>query len=100
MESLEKSRKCFSLKNTQRTRTTEAPDAVSVRPVCSQCLAQLGLGIGHQAPDAGLSLFVRPVVRVWCAVRLPTSLHVRPVSTGQSGAQRPVIEHLYRPLYV
>ena len=40
----------------------EAPDAVSVHPVCSQCLPQQGLGTGHQAPDVGLSLFVRPVV--------------------------------------
>ena len=48
----------------------EAPDAVSVRLVWSQCLAQQGLGTGHQAPDAGLSLFVRLVVRVCCAVRL------------------------------
>ena len=31
----------------------EAPDTVSMRPVCRQCLAQLGLGTERQAPDAG-----------------------------------------------
>ena len=77
---------------THRMLATEASDAVSVRPVCSQCLAQLGLGTGRQAPNAGLSLFVCPVVRVRCAVRLQTSLRMRPVSTERSGAQRPVIE--------
>ena len=51
----------FSLRNTHRTLAAEAPDAISVRPVCCQCLAQLGLGTGRQAPDVGLTLFVRPV---------------------------------------
>ena len=37
----------------------EAPDAVSVRPVCRQCLAQLGLGTGHQAQDE-----VRPYLSI------------------------------------
>jgi len=39
----------------------EAPDAVPVRLVCRQCLAQLGLGTGRQALDAGYSLLERPV---------------------------------------
>ena len=65
---------------------------LSVSPVCSQCLAELGLGTECQAPDVGLSLFVRPVVRVRCLIRLRTSLRLRPVSTGRSGAQRAVIE--------
>ena len=30
-----------------RTLATEAPDAESARPVCCQCLAQLGLGTGR-----------------------------------------------------
>ena len=78
----------------------EAPDAVSVHLVCSECLAQLGLGTGSQAPDIGLSLFVRPVVRVRCVVRLCTSLHMRPVNTGQSVAQRPVTLRVCRLLIV
>ena len=71
---LEKSWECFSLRNTHRTLAAEAPNAVSVRPVCCQCLAQLGLGIGRQAPDAGLTLFEHPVVRVRCSRVLWCSL--------------------------
>jgi len=33
-ETLEKSRECFSLRNTHRTLAAEAPDVVAVRPVC------------------------------------------------------------------
>jgi len=61
MGNLEKSRECFSLRNTHRTLVAEAPDAMSVRLVCYQCLAQLGLGTRRQAPDVGLTLFVCPV---------------------------------------
>jgi len=45
-----------------------SPDAVHggtgrwpERPVCCQCLALLGLSTGCTAPDAGCSLFMRPV---------------------------------------
>ena len=33
-ETLEKSRECFSLRNTHRTLVAEAPDVEAVRPVC------------------------------------------------------------------
>ena len=39
---LVKSRECFSLRKHSPDAGLEAPDAVSERPVCRQCLAQLG----------------------------------------------------------
>jgi len=44
---LEKSRECFSLRNTHRTLVVEAPDAEAVRPVCC------GARVKHRTVNTG-----------------------------------------------
>jgi len=100
--------KIWRSRGSDRTLAMEASDAESVRPVCCQCLAQLGLGTGCQAPDVGLTLFVHPVWLVlsrasltestghsgciWCSASgdrasLQTSLCIRPVFTRRIWCQ-------------
>jgi len=74
---LEKSWKCFSLRNTHRTLSAEAPDAGPERPAVVQvCTGRTG---------------VSPVLSVRCEGFLQPSLRTSPVSTGPFGAQRPVV---------
>ena len=76
----------------------ECTGRTGVSPVLSVrytgCLAQLGLGTGRQAPDADWS--VRCSESGVRAV-LQTSLDMSPVSTGRSGAQRPVTPRVCMP---
>jgi hypothetical protein len=63
---------------------SEAPDAVSERPVCR---LPDSVRVRHRTIDTGRSL-ERPVVCVRCEDVLQTSLRVGPVSTGRSGCVR------------
>ena len=60
--SLEKSRECFHRKNTHRVLASEASDNEPARPVYFQFLAQVSSAFRTYAPDAGQTLFARPVV--------------------------------------
>ena len=83
---LEKSRECFSLRNTHRTLATEAPDAKSERLVQT---VPSPARVRHRTIGTGRWL-ERPVVRVRCAGVLATlsahesgehrTLRVRPVA--------------------
>ena len=61
---LDKSRECFSLRNTHRTLASRAPDAASERPV--QTVPRLAR-VRHRMTGTGRRP-VRPVVRVWCEI--------------------------------
>ena len=114
---LEKSRECSSHRNTHRTLAAEAPDAEVVRPVCC------GARVKHQTVNTGRrgahvrasdAILLWPVCLTgstgrsgsvrWCASGdlsvLQSSLILSPVSTGRSGAQRPVTLCFCRPLFV
>ena len=72
----------------------EAPDAVPVRPVCR--LPGSGR-VRQRTPGTGRRLEC-PVCLVRCPRVLQCSLGLSPVSTGRSGAQRPVTLRTCRPL--
>jgi len=76
---LEKSRKCFSLRNTHRTLASGAPDAESERPVQT---VPGPVRVRHRTIGTGRWLEC-PVVRVRCAGVLRPSLRMGPVSTGR-----------------
>ena len=77
VESLEKSRECFSVENTHRTLASGAPDAASERPV--QKVPGLAR-VRHRITGTGRRP-VRPVVSVRCMAVLRPSLRMGPVST-------------------
>jgi len=88
---LEKSREYFSLRNTHRT-LAQKHRTMCLCVRCAGCLAQLGLGTGRRLE--------RPVFWVRCPRVLHCSLGLSPVSTGRSGAQRPVPCAFCRPPWV
>jgi len=87
---LEKSRECFSLRNTHRTLVLAAPDGGPERPVWCQSVAQVCRAHRTLAPDTGRLLFERPVVRDISVCMRGLSDRRAPDAQGASGGLRPV----------
>jgi len=87
---LEKSRECFSLRNTHQTLGLAAPDAGLESPVHCQLLVQALSAHRTLAPDADKTLFARPVVRdISKCMRGVSDLRALDAQ-GASGVSRPV----------
>jgi len=81
---LVKSWECFSLRKHSPDAGSEAPDAVSERPVCR---LPDSARVRHRTPGTGRKM-EPPVVSVRCEGVLQPSLRMSPVSTTRSGCVR------------